>query len=107
MLSELVGKPGNAQRRMPEHAGGKARLLDLAVAVHDAADPAQVDVHRPNRPPAGDDAGRGAVVGNRVEDLARVLHAGIDDLERGDHVFGGAQHVGQANPGALERLRRG
>ena len=40
MLAELVGKPGDAERRMAEHAGGDAGLLDLGIAIHDAADPA-------------------------------------------------------------------
>src|SRR5580704_5804693 len=51
-LAELVGEPGDAKRRMAEHAGGDAGLLDLGVAIHDAADPAQIDVHRPDRPAA-------------------------------------------------------
>src|SRR3984885_4914653 len=52
VLAELVGEPGNAERRMAEHAGGNAGLLDLGILVHDAADPAQVDVHGADRPPA-------------------------------------------------------
>ena len=102
--AELVGKPRHAHRRMAEHAGGDAGLLDLGVAVHDAADPAQIDVHRPHRPAAHDDAGGGAVVGHRVENLARVLHAGVDDLERRHHVVGRRQHVGQADARAHQLL---
>src|SRR5580692_8645433 len=49
VLAELVGEPGHAESRMAEHAGGDAGLLDLGVAIHDTADPAQVDVHRPDR----------------------------------------------------------
>src|SRR6202042_1466851 len=78
--AELVGKPGDAERRMAEHAGGDAGLLDLGVAVHDAADPAQIDVHRPDRPAADDDAGGGAVVRHSVEYLAWILQPCIDDL---------------------------
>ena len=89
---------------MAEHAGGKPGLLDLGIAVHDAADPAQVDVHRPDRPAAQRDAGGGAVVGDGVDDLARILQTGVDDLDRRDHVFGGAQHVGQADARPLQPL---
>src|ERR1051326_2539806 len=42
VLAELVGEPGDAERRMAEHAGGDAGLLDLGVALPDAADPAQI-----------------------------------------------------------------
>ena len=97
VLSELVGKPGDAERGMAEHAGGKAGLFDLGILVHDAADPAQIDIHRSDRPPAHGDAGGGAVVGDGVDDLARIDQARIDDLHRRHHVFGGAQHVGQAD----------
>src|ERR1700722_1790801 len=102
VLAELVGEPGDAKRRMAEHAGGDAGLLDLGVAVHDAADPAQVDVHRPDRAAADHNDGGGAVVRHRVEYLARILQPGIDDLERRHDIFGGAQHVGQADAGTLE-----
>src|SRR5580765_123255 len=104
VLAQAVGEPGDAQRRMSEHAGGQAGLLDLGVAVHDAAHPAQVRFHRADRPPADDDAGRRAVVGHCVEDLARVLQASVDDLDRGHHVLGGAQHVEQPYSGPFQRL---
>src|SRR5215831_7053985 len=39
-LSEAVREPGHAERGMPEHAGGESGLLDLGIAIHDAADPA-------------------------------------------------------------------
>jgi hypothetical protein len=58
---------------MAEHAGGNPGLLDLRIFVHDAADPAQVDVERLDRPAADDDAGGRPVVRDRVENLARVL----------------------------------
>jgi hypothetical protein len=70
---ELVGEPRHAQRGMTEHAGGNPGLLDLGILVHDAADPAQVDVERPDRPTTDDDPGRRPIVGDRVENLARVL----------------------------------
>ena len=57
-----------------------------------------------DRPAAHDDARGGAIVGDGVGDLARVLDAGVDDFERRDHIFGGAQHVGEADARALERL---
>src|SRR5689334_7589344 len=93
MRTDLVGKPGNAERRMAEHARRKPRLLDLRVAIHDAADPAQVDIHRPDWPSAHGDAGGGAIIGNRIDDLARILNPRIDDLDRGDNVFGRTQHI--------------
>lgn len=46
LRADLVGEPGDAERRMAEHAGGEPALFNLGVAIHDAADPAQVDVHR-------------------------------------------------------------
>src|SRR5262245_33652922 len=57
MRSELVGEPGDAERRMAEDTGRHAGLLDLGVAIHDAADPAQVDVHGADRAPTDHDAG--------------------------------------------------
>src|ERR1700687_465857 len=36
---------------MAEHASGDAGLLDLGIAVHDATDPAQIDIERTDRPP--------------------------------------------------------
>src|ERR1700728_2221016 len=104
VLAELVGEPGDAERGMAEHASSDAGLLDLGIAIHDAADPAQVDLERPDRPAADDDAGCSAVVGNGVENFARVLQPGIDDLDRRDDIFGGAQHVGQTDSGAAQRL---
>ena len=104
MLAELVGEPGDADRRMAKHAGGKPGLLDLGIPVHDAADPAQIDIHRPDRTAAERDAGGRAIVGHGVENLARILHARVDDLDRRDDVFGGAQHVGQADARPLQPL---
>ncbi len=89
---------------MAEHASGEAGLLDLGVAVHDAAGPAQVHFHRTDRAAADDDSGRGAVVGDGVENLARVDDTRIDDLHRGYHVLGRAQHVGEPDSGAFQGL---
>ncbi len=104
VLAELVGEPSDAERGMAEHAGGDAGLLDLRIAIHDAADPAQIDIERPDRPAADDDAGRGAVVGDGVENLALVLQSRIDDLDRRHDIFGRAQHFGQTDAGTAQRL---
>src|SRR4029077_17478790 len=50
VASQLVCKPRNPERRVAEHPGGDAGLLDLGILVHDAADPAQVEVERTDRP---------------------------------------------------------
>ncbi len=89
---------------MAEHAGRQARLLDFGVAVHDAADPAQIDVQWSDRTAAERDAGRGAVVCDGVENLALILNAGVDDLDRRDDIFGGAQHVSEPNARAEQPL---
>src|SRR5215831_11784316 len=39
-LAEAVREPGHAERGMPEHACREPRLLDLGIAINDAADPA-------------------------------------------------------------------
>src|SRR5580658_5990693 len=104
MLADLVGEPGHAERGMAEHARGDASLLDLRIAVQHAADPAQVDFERPYRPAADDNAGGGAVVGDGVENLSRILQPRVDDLERRHDIFGGAQHVGQADTGTAQRF---
>src|SRR6201981_2760576 len=95
VLAELIGKPGDAERRMAEHAGSDAGLLDLRIAIHDAADPAQIDIERTDRPAADHDAGGSAVVGNGVENLARVLQARIDDFDFWHAIFGGGHTYGQ------------
>ena len=56
--------------------------------------PAQIDIDRTDPPSTDDDAGAGAVVSHGVDDLARVLDAGIDDLDGRHDIFGGAQHIG-------------
>jgi hypothetical protein len=57
---------------MAEHAGGDAGLLDLGIAVHDAADPAQVDVERTGRPPITTPA---AAPLSAIKILVRILQA--------------------------------
>src|SRR5262249_11102628 len=95
MRPNLVGKPGDAERRVAQYSGSKTRLLDLRISVHDATNPAQIDVHRSNRAPAHRDTCRGTVVRDSVDDLALVLQARIDDLNCRDHIFGRAQNIGQ------------
>src|SRR5579883_2245433 len=55
--SDLVGKPGDGGGGMIEHAGGKSGLFQLAVAIAERADPAQVGIERPQRSTAEHDAG--------------------------------------------------
>src|SRR6266702_2687893 len=57
-LPQFVREPGDAQGRMAENACGEPRLLDLGIAVHDSAHPAQVRFHRADRAPADDEIGR-------------------------------------------------
>src|SRR5262249_35096329 len=71
--TDLVRKPGDAECRMTKHAGGQSSLLDFRIAIHDAAHPAQIDIHRPDWPATHCDARSGAVVSNRVDDFALVL----------------------------------
>src|SRR3954468_5846878 len=97
MLAELVREPGNPHRRMPEHAGGHTRFLDLGVAHHDPADPAQIDLHRANRAAANHDAGGSAVIRDRVENLAWIDEPRVDDLDGRNDVLDRAQHIGQAD----------
>src|SRR6266446_1039500 len=94
MAGELIGKPSHAERGMAEYAGRNPGLLDLGILVHDATDPAQVDVKRLNRPTANDDSGRRAIIGDGIENPARVLQARVDYLDRGHDVFGRTQHLG-------------
>ena len=57
---------------------------------------------RIGRPPTTISGGR-AIVRNGIEDLARVLHPGVDDLQRWNNVFGGPQDIGETNTRALQR----
>src|SRR5262249_21138259 len=104
VAGELVGEPGYPERGMPEHASGHSGLLDLGILVHDAADPAQVDVKRTNRAAADDNSGGCTIIRNRIEDLARVLQPRVDDLYCRYHVFGRAQHLGKTDTGPFEGL---
>src|SRR5436190_929829 len=104
MLTELVGEPSHAERRMAEDAGSNPGLLDLGVAVHDAAHPAQVDIERADWATADYDPSRGAVVGDRVDNLARVLQASVDDFDRRHDIFSGAQDLGKADARTAQRF---
>src|SRR4051794_10083240 len=106
VLTQLIGEPRDAHRWMAEHAGGHTRFLDLGIAHHDAADPAQIDIHRTDRTAADHDAGGSAVVRDRVEDLARVDEPRVDDLDRRNDVLGRAQHIGQADAWTFQLLAK-
>src|SRR5205823_8264279 len=94
MAGALIGEPSHAERGVAKHTGRNPSLLDLGILVHDAADPTEVDIKRLHRPAADDDAGRRSIIGDRIENLARILQTRIDDLDRGDDIFGGAEHFG-------------
>src|SRR4051812_45715223 len=66
---DLVGKPRHGGCGMIEYASGKAGLFELAVAKTQRADPAQVGIHRADRPAAEHDAGIRGVVGDGVVDF--------------------------------------
>src|SRR6185437_530306 len=61
---DLVGKPGHAGGGMVEHAGGEPGFFQLAVAIAQRTDPAQVGVERSQRTAAEHNAGIGGVVGD-------------------------------------------
>src|SRR6185312_6378040 len=65
---DLVGEPGHGGGGMVENAGRKPGLLELAVAEAERADPAEVGVHRPDRPAAEHDARIRGIVGDGVKD---------------------------------------
>ncbi len=96
---------------MVEHAGGKAGFFQLAVAIAQRADPAQVGIQRPHRAAAQHDAGIGRVVGDGIEDLARrfglridPLDPGVEDFQRRHHEIGGVEHVEHRAVGPGEPL---
>src|SRR6185437_13225526 len=93
MRANLVGEPGNAESRMTEYSGSQARLLDFGIAIHDAPDPSQIDVQRTNRPAAHSDAGGRPVVGDRINDLARVLDTRIHNFDRRHYISGRFQNI--------------
>ncbi|CUR69699.1 hypothetical protein BN2877_51390 [Achromobacter xylosoxidans] len=96
---------------MVQDAGGHAGFFDHRVARQDRADPAQVQFADLHRPAAHHHAGVGRVVGDGVEHLARALavgvdavRAGIDDLQRRDHVVDRVVHLEQRHVRALQAL---
>ncbi|KAH2816682.1 hypothetical protein KXV85_004324, partial [Aspergillus fumigatus] len=96
---DLVGEPRHRRGRMVEHAGGKARLFQLAVTIAQRADPAQVGIERADRPAAEHDAGIGRIVGDGVENLARrpglrvdPLDPRVENLQRRHHEVGRVEH---------------
>src|SRR5665213_1134450 len=97
---DLVGEPRHAGGGMVEYAGGKPGLFQLAVAIAQRADPAQVGVQRTDWTSAEHDAGVRSVVGNRVEYLAGrlglridALDPGVEDFQRRHHEIGRVEHV--------------
>ena len=95
---------------MVEHTGRKPGLLDLAVAEQQRADPAQVRVHRADRPSAQHKRGVRRVVRDRVHHFAGLaglgidaVHARLQDLQRGRDVVGGVEHVEDGAIGSAQR----
>jgi len=96
---------------MVQHRRRDAGLLDDVVAVAQYADPAQIHLHRPDRPPADDQRGVTGIVGDAVQHAARLvrlridpMRPPIDDLGRGDDVIDGGQHVEYRAIRALQAL---
>src|SRR5262249_32627041 len=71
---------------------------------HNAPDPAQVDIHRTDRPATHYDACRRPVVRDCIDDLALVLNTRVDNLDCRNHVFRCTQYVGQTNARAHQPL---
>src|SRR5579872_6327025 len=99
---DLVGEPRDGRGGMIEHAGGEPGLFQLAIAIAERTDPAQVGIERPQRPSAEHDAGVRSIVRDGVEDLSRGFCLGVDALdsrvenfERRHHELGGIEHVEQ------------
>src|ERR1035437_1526045 len=104
VLRKTLGQPGNAIGRVIQHAGSDTGFFDYAIAVEQGGNPAQIDIHRLDRPTAHDDAGIGGVVGNGVHHFARALavrvnplRTGIDQFQRRNHVVGGGEYVQHAD----------
>ena len=104
MLPELVGKPGNAERRMSEHASRKARLLDLAVGY--MMPPTQrrsTSIGRIGRPPVTMPAA--APLSEMVSKILRGFCTRASTISSDGTTYSVARkHVCQADAGALERL---
>src|SRR5699024_1983305 len=102
---DLVGQPVHAGGRVVQHAGGDAGFLHGLVLEQDARDPAQVHGFRAHRVAADDHGAHRRVVGDGVHDGAAFhLDARIEDLQGGDDVFGGFQHVEDVRVRTLDVL---
>src|ERR1700676_1328553 len=66
---DLVGEPGHGGCGMIEHAGGEPGFFQLAVAIAQRPDPAQIGFERAQGTASEHDAGVGRVVGDGIEDL--------------------------------------
>ena len=95
---------------MVKHACGDAGLFDHAVAVEQGGDPAQIQLVGLNRTTAEDHPRVGGVIGDGIEHLARalgfrvnVVAAGVDQLQRGDHVV---RSVVDVEDGAVRAAQR-
>ena len=94
---EFIRQPGYRHRRVPQNARCYAGLLDISVAVKNAAHPAHIYILRAHRVAAEDKRRCRAVVSHGVANLARILHSSVDDFDGGDDVLGGADYVRQAD----------
>src|SRR5690606_30533114 len=65
-------------------------------------DPAQVDVHGPDYAAAQHNGGGCRVVGNVVDDAARILASAVDQFEGGLHIFRGVEHIEQGYARSLQ-----
>ena len=94
-------------RRMAEHGGGHAGLLDHAVLVDQGRYPPQIHRVGLDRPAAQHEAGIGGIVGNSVGNFPRPARGGIDspdacidDLDCGQDIVGSAQNVADRHAGS-------
>ncbi|MGW4159672.1 hypothetical protein [Streptomyces sp. NPDC004788] len=105
--SQLLGKgcqPGDGGGRVAEHGVAAALRDELSVLVEPGVDRGEVEGAGVGAGAgAGDETGGGGVVGDRVGDAdAPVGDAAVDQLQGGDDLFGGVQHVGGGAAGARE-----
>jgi hypothetical protein len=101
-IVKFVDEPSDARGGMAHDRRRNARLLDDSILRQSGADPADIDVHWADRPAADDDRAKGGVVGDRVGDRTRNFGSIVDDLERGDDVFGRPHHVVDTLAGPTE-----
>ena len=101
---QLVGQPSDCHCRVAEHACRQAGLLDFPISMKQDPHPPKINILRPHRTPAEHQTRRRPVIGDRIENLSRILHARIDDFDGWHDVVGSAQHIDQADVGPLQRL---